>query len=69
MLFLRIIAFVFGVLAIAMGLLWVCQGTGVLMWPEDSFMLADRTWAIRGAVLAAVGFIALWLVLRRNGTG
>ncbi|WP_067732038.1 hypothetical protein [Novosphingobium naphthalenivorans] len=69
MLFLRIIAFVFGVLAIAMGLLWVCQGTGVLMWPEDSFMLANRTWAIRGAVLAAVGFIALWLVLRRNGTG
>lgn len=67
MLFLRIIAFVFGVLAIAMGVLWVGQGTGVLLWPEDSFMLADRAWAVRGAVLAAVGCILLWLVLRRNG--
>ncbi|MEJ2408122.1 MAG: hypothetical protein P8Y58_11460 [Novosphingobium sp.] len=68
MLFLRIIAFIFGALAIAMGLLWVCQGTGVLMWPAESFMLSDRTWAIRGAVLAAVGCILLWLVLRRNGS-
>ncbi|MCJ2186202.1 hypothetical protein MTR66_05150 [Novosphingobium sp. 2638] len=67
MLFLRIIAFVFGVLAVAMGALWVCQGTGVLMWPAESFMLADRTWAIRGAVLAAVGFILLWLLWRGNG--
>lgn len=67
MLFLRIIAFVFAVLAVAMGVLWVGQGTGVLMWPADSFMLADRAWAVRGAILAAVGLIILWLVLRRNG--
>ncbi|MCJ2177849.1 hypothetical protein [Novosphingobium album (ex Hu et al. 2023)] len=67
MMFLRIIAFVFGVLAVAMGLLWVCQGTGVLMWPAESFMLSDRTWATRGAVLTAVGCILLWLVVRRNG--
>ena len=45
MLFFKIIAFVLGVLAIAMGLLWVGQGTGVVMWPADSFMLADRSWA------------------------
>lgn len=67
MMFLRIIAFVFGILAVAIGLLWVGQGTGVLMWPAESFMLSDRTWAIRGAVLAAVGFILLWLVRRGNG--
>lgn len=67
MLFLRIVAFVFGVLAIAMGLLWVGQGTGVVMWPADSFMLADRAWAVRGAVLAAVGCIVIWLAGRRNG--
>ena len=67
MLFVRIIAFVFGLLAIAVGLLWVGQGTGVVMWPAESFMLADRTWAIRGAVLAAVGGIVIWLARRGNG--
>lgn len=69
MLFIRIVAFVFGVLAVAIGLLWVGQGTGVLMWPADSFMLADRGWAVRGAILAAVGAIVLWLVRRGNGRG
>lgn len=67
MLFIRIVAMTLGVLAIAMGLLWVGQGTGVVMWPQESFMLADRSWAIRGAVLAAVGCIVVWLARRGNG--
>ncbi|KHK91586.1 membrane protein [Novosphingobium malaysiense] len=67
MLFVRIIAFIFGLLAVAMGLLWVGQGTGVVLWPADSFMLADRAWAIRGALLAAVGLIVIWLARRGNG--
>ena len=66
MLFLKIAAFVLGVLAVAMGLLWVGQGTGVVMWPAESFMLADRAWAVRGAILAAVGCIVIWLTLRTN---
>jgi hypothetical protein len=65
--FLRIIALVLGILAVAMGLLWVGQGTGVVMWPAESFMLADRTWAVRGAILAAVGCIVVWLARRPNG--
>ena len=67
MIFLRIAAFVLGLLAIAMGLLWVGQGTGVVMWPAESFMLADRSWAVRGAILAAVGCIVVWLARRNNG--
>lgn len=67
MIFLRIAAFILGLLAIAMGLLWVGQGTGVVMWPEESFMLADRSWAVRGAILAAVGCIIVWLARRNNG--
>lgn len=65
--FFKIIAFIVGALAIAIGLLWVGQGTGVVLWPADSFMLADRTWAVRGAILAAVGCVVIWLVLRTNG--
>jgi hypothetical protein len=64
MLFIRILAMILGALAIAAGLLFVGQGTGVVLWPADSFMLADRTWAIRGAVLAMVGGIVIWLARR-----
>ncbi|WP_404481136.1 hypothetical protein [Novosphingobium sp. BL-52-GroH] len=64
MLFIRILAMILGVLAIAAGLLFVGQGTGVLLWPADSFMLADRGWAVRGAVLAMVGGIVVWLARR-----
>lgn len=67
MLFLRILAFILGLLAIAVGLLWVGQGTGVVMWPAESFMLADRAWAVRGAILAMVGGIVVWLAWRGNG--
>lgn len=64
MLFIRIMAMILGLLAIAAGLLFVGQGTGVVLWPADSFMLADRAWAVRGAVLAVVGGIVVWLARR-----
>lgn len=67
MLFIRIVAMILGVFAIAMGLLWVGQGTGVVMWPQESFMLADRSWAVRGAILAMVGGIIVWLGRRAHG--
>ena len=54
-----------GLLALAMGLLWIGQGTGLIHWPASSFMLDQRPWAIRGAALALVG-IGLILVSRRR---
>ena len=54
-----------GILAVLMGLLWVGQGLGLIMWPAESFMLADRQWAINGAVLALVGLVLVWLSRRR----
>ena len=66
MLFLRILAFVIGLLAIALGALWVGQGTGLVLWPANSFMIDDRGWAVRGAVMACVGVILLWLACRNN---
>ncbi|MBB3939742.1 putative membrane protein [Novosphingobium fluoreni] len=64
--FVRIGACIIAVLAIAMGLLWLGQGTGVVLWPSDSFMLQDRTWARNGLLLAAAGAIVLWLALPRQ---
>ncbi|WP_156839244.1 hypothetical protein [Novosphingobium aquimarinum] len=63
----RLVLLVIGVLAIAMGLLWTGQGTGLVMWPASSFMLADRSWAINGAILAVVGGIIVWLARPRAG--
>lgn len=63
----RAVAMIFGALAIAMGLLWIGQGFGIVMWPSSSFMLADKQWAVNGAILAAVGALALWSGRRRRG--
>ncbi|WP_375380840.1 hypothetical protein [uncultured Sphingomonas sp.] len=48
------------VLMVAMGLLWVGQGLGLIHWPASSFMLDERPWAVRGALLAVAG-IGLWV--------
>jgi hypothetical protein len=64
--FVRMAAFVIGGLAIAVGLLWLGQGTGLILWPEQSFMLSDRTWARNGLLLAAAGGIIVWLGSRKH---
>jgi len=63
---LRPVLVVVGILAVLMGLLWIGQGTGLVMWPRESFMLAERQWAVNGAVLAGVGAVLLWLSRRRG---
>ena len=44
-----------GVAAFLMGLLWIGQGLGYVHWPASSFMLDQRPWALRGAILAVIG--------------
>jgi hypothetical protein len=49
-----------GLLALAVGLLWIGQGLGVINWPQSSFMIRQMQWAGYGAVLAALGLILIW---------
>ena len=56
---------IIGIAALVMGLLWIGQGTGVIMWPASSFMLDQRPWATRGAILAVVGIVLILLSRRR----
>jgi hypothetical protein len=49
-----------GFLALAIGLLWIGQGTGAIRWPPSSFMINQLQWAGYGAVLGAVGLILIW---------
>ncbi|MFA5968992.1 MAG: hypothetical protein WC816_07100 [Sphingomonas sp.] len=56
---------IIGVLALMMGLLWIGQGLGYVHWPASSFMLDQRPWAVRGAVLAAIGVLIIIFGRRR----
>ena len=55
-----------GIAAVLMGLLWACQGLGYIHWPAYSFMLDQRPWALRGAILAVVGVVLIALSRRRS---
>ena len=63
----RRMADIAGMFMIAMGLLWVGQGLGLIHWPPDSFMLDRRPWALRGALLAAAGVAIMVVARRRRG--
>ncbi|HEY4113134.1 MAG TPA: hypothetical protein VGM17_03655 [Rhizomicrobium sp.] len=57
---------VVGIIAIAIGALWIGQGTGYVRWPASSFMISQMQWAYYGCVLAFVGvFIVFWSRGRR----
>jgi hypothetical protein len=51
---------ILGLLALAVGLLWIGQGTGMIDWPQSSFMIKQIQWAGYGAALAALGLILIW---------
>jgi hypothetical protein len=56
---------ILGVIALLMGLLWIGQGAGLVHWPASSFMIDQRPWIARGAVLAVVGLVLIVLSRRR----
>ncbi|MEG3144715.1 hypothetical protein U1839_08615 [Sphingomonas sp. RT2P30] len=58
---LRPVMLALGVLAVLMGLLWVGQGLGYIHWPASSFMLDQREWAVKGALVAVVGVVLIVL--------
>jgi hypothetical protein len=51
---------IFGFLALAIGLLWIGQGTGAIAWPKSSFMINQLQWAGYGALLGAIGLMLIW---------
>ena len=60
---LRLVYMVIAALMVFAGLFWALQGLGIIMWPPESFMLADRRWTLYGALWAA-GWAGLIWVLR-----
>jgi hypothetical protein len=60
----RVLLQILGVAALLVGLLWIGQGLGLIMWPSSSFMLAQRQWAVYGAILVVLGALLLWRARR-----
>jgi uncharacterized membrane protein len=56
----RQLLLILGLLALAVGLLWIGQGLGVINWPSSSFMIKQIQWAGYGAALAALGLVLIW---------
>lgn len=53
-----------GMFLVAMGIIWVLQGAGLLSWPANSFMLGQSEWTLYGGLLAALGAALIWLAGR-----
>jgi hypothetical protein len=58
----KILLRVVSILLLLTGVVWILQGVGVI---PGSFMTGQITWAVRGAVAAAVGIALFFLAGRR----
>jgi hypothetical protein len=61
---LRITLLAAGILAALIGLVWVGQGTGYFPYPSSSFMIDQMPWAYRGAAMAVLGLLAIFVSRR-----
>lgn len=61
----KALALILGVVATAIGLLFVGQGTGYIAWPSESFMISQGKWAWYGAGIAIVGLLLVGWARRR----
>jgi hypothetical protein len=53
-----------GIIALAMGVLWMGQGSGYIPWPASSFMISQTKWIYYGGALAVVGLILIVIARR-----
>ena len=62
----KLVLQIFGGFLVFSGLFWSLQGAGIIMWPAESFMLAQDQWILYGLITAAVGGVLIWLARRRG---
>ncbi len=62
---LRAVLLIVGLLALAIGAIWIGQATGYFPYPASSVMINQTEWAYYGAGLAIVGAVLVGLSRRR----
>ncbi|MFY9892723.1 MAG: hypothetical protein WAK63_01130 [Xanthobacteraceae bacterium] len=50
-----------GILVLVAGLFFACQGSGLIPWPAESFMVSQTRWVYYGAAIAAFGVVLIIL--------
>ncbi|MBD8685526.1 hypothetical protein RHIZ_08920 [Rhizobium skierniewicense] len=60
----RVSLIVIGALLALIGLVWIGQGSGYFPYPASSFMIDQRPWMLRGAVVAVVGLVVIFAARR-----
>jgi hypothetical protein len=53
-----------GIIALAVGLLWMGQGLGYVRWPASSFMIDETPWIYYGGATAVLGVLLIVFTLR-----
>ena len=61
----KLVLQIIGALLLISGLFWELQGAGIIMWPAESFMLAQSRWVLYGLITAAAGLGLIWVARRR----
>lgn len=54
-----------GIICLAVGLLWMGQGSGYIRWPAESFMIDETAWIYCGGVTGAAGLLIISFARRR----
>lgn len=60
----RVSLIVLGALLALIGLVWIGQGSGYFPYPASSFMIDQRPWMLRGALVAVVGLTLIFAARR-----
>ena len=55
------ILIILGALVAFFGGFFMLQGLGIMMWPAESFMLADSAWVTNGAIIMVAGLLVVIL--------
>jgi hypothetical protein len=53
-----------GLIALALGLLFAGQGSGLIPWPARSFMVRQTEWITYGLAIAAAGLLLIVMARR-----
>ncbi|WP_375291338.1 hypothetical protein [Qipengyuania sp.] len=55
-----------GALLVVAGVFWALQGAGIIMWPAESFMLAQKDWIAYGSLTALFGLVLIGVARRKR---
>ncbi len=53
-----------GILLLALGVLFMGQGSGWIAWPSSSFMIRQTEWIYYGAAIAVAGIVLMFMARR-----